>query len=182
MFLNARRPAVPTLCVNWIPELRFVYCARIEDYPVLMVAMQLTITARPTDYEMLYESVVPRRGSATVTQSCVLNGPSPSFTQAVCSLSAWFAVGGRSAQLTSTVETVAQTDIPAKATLPVTAGATNIASTCASNPSTTSSTTTSNQMAPTVGGTQTSVDAAPTAAVYKVLIPIGAAAMGLVLL
>lgn len=134
---------------------------------------------------MLYEREFPVGGSGTVTQSCKFDGPSPSFTQAICSLSAWASLGARRIEITSTVETVAGSDIPMTAVVPITAGESNTGSTCAPSTSSTTPFTRSTNMVPSATpSTQEMEDAAPTglaSEVYKVLIPIGAAAVGLAL-
>ena len=115
-----------------------------------------------------------------MTQSCDFEGASSSATQAVCSLSGYLAAGGRTAEITSTIQTYGTgTDtFPPTATYSITSGASN--ANAASCPATT--TTTPTVQTPVNPGTSgmAANAAAPTGAareVFKVLIPVGAAAV-----
>jgi hypothetical protein len=99
------------------------------------------VTARPDNYDFIWSSY--NAGAVgTVTQTCDLEGPSPDFTRAVCTLSAWIGARGQSVQITSTVETLEGTALPSVETIPVTAGVENTATGCEVDalPSRTSST------------------------------------------
>ena len=123
--------------------------------------LQFTVTQGPTVYEINY-STSTLGGQVAISESCDLDGPSGSFTQAVCTVSFMVSAGG-SKTASSTQTTVSGTGYDFQyAQIPITAGAEKLPTGSA-----------------TCTDTSTGGAAAPTGIVrkdiYKVIVPVGAA-------
>ncbi|UJO21807.1 uncharacterized protein CLAFUR5_09027 [Fulvia fulva] len=138
--------------------------------------VQITVTARPTNYDLAYSTVV-RQGSGVVTQSCDFGGPSKVATQAVCSASGYVAVRGRTITLLSTVETMTIASSAPTFSIPVTAGAVRTEA-CSARPTPTTSSTWSPLPQATTGNmVANAASDGVVKEVYKVLVPVGVAAL-----
>lgn len=121
------------------------------------------MTQGPSIYEVAYETSTAG-GQVAISESCALDGPSGSFTQAVCTYSFMVSVPGTSTASSSST-TIAGTQYDFQyAQIPITAGAEKLPSAGAS-----------------CTATASHGAAAPTGIVkdvYKVLVPVGAALAG----
>lgn len=119
----------------------------------------MTVTQGPGLYEVAYETST-LGGQVSISQSCDLDGPSGSFTQAVCTYSFDVSVGGRSTSSSSST-TVSGTQYDFQyAQIPITAGAEKLPS----GPATCTETASPGAAAPT----------GITKEIYKVIVPVGA--------
>lgn len=140
-----------------------VRASSLQSFAQPLTSQQVTVTQGPTAYQFEYGTSL-QGVKATISESCDLQGPSGSFTQAVCTAS-FSASGQGESTSSSTVSTVTDTDFFTYAQVPITAGASKL---------------------PT--GSATACSASDNAAVatgisevYKIIVPVGAALAGALL-
>ncbi|CAK1366169.1 uncharacterized protein RHO25_010938 [Cercospora beticola] len=143
----------------------------------LLTSVSITVTANPTGYQALY-TTRQNGGSGTVTQTCNFNGPTASpSAAATCFESAWIAVGGSTSQIRSTTSTYATESFPPVATFSLTAGRDNAgAETCAARPTGNGG---AGAQASPESNDAGSMAVGKVKEVYKVLVPVGMAAVAL---
>ncbi|PPJ50871.1 hypothetical protein CBER1_07092 [Cercospora berteroae] len=143
----------------------------------LLTTVSITVTANPSGYQALY-TTRQNGGSGTVTQTCNFNGPTTApSAAATCFESAWIAVGGSTSQIRSTTSTYASESFPPVATFSLTAGRDNAgAQTCAARPTGNGG---AGAQASPESNDAGSMAVGKVKEVYKVLVPVGVAAVAL---